>query len=204
MKLEAPDFHDNSILISALKKGEEKAYMFLLDCYHKRLHAYALSLINDEAMAQDIIQSVFLKTWQFRRKLYPKFSIQSFLYKSVYNEFINTYQKNQSMLLLQRKYMESLNEIVENTDTADLDKMMELVLLEIPNLPTKCQRVFILSKKEGLTNIEISEYLNISIKTVEAQITKAFSILRKKLGNRFKMVMFLVFGIGERVKSHRC
>ena len=65
---------------------------------------------------------------------------------------------------------------------------------EINNLPPKCQKVFILSKKEGLTNIEISEHLNISIKTVEAQITKAFGILRERLGKKYDMLLFIFFG----------
>lgn len=198
MKSKRPNFHDNVILISALKKGEEEAYMFLLDTYHRKLHAYALSLINDFAMAQDIVQSVFLKTWQFRKKLDSKFSVQSFLYKSVYNEFVNTYHKKQSMLVLQRKYLESLNEVVENVETIELEKMITLVMNEIPNLPPKCQKIFILSKKEGLTNFEIAEYLNISIKTVETHITKAFSILRRKLGEKFEMVLFLIFGLQKK------
>jgi len=187
-------FYDNEILVAALKRGDEKAYMFLLDEYHGKLHAYALSLINDFSMAQDIVQSVFLKTWQFRKNLDSRFSIQGFLYKLVYNEFVNTYQKKQSMMLLQQKYVESLKQVVEKTDAKEFEKLVALVTKEISKLPTKCQQIFNLSKKEGLTNIEIAEYLNISVKTVENQITKAYSILRKKLKTRLEMVFFLVFG----------
>ncbi|WP_211344243.1 sigma-70 family RNA polymerase sigma factor [Flavivirga rizhaonensis] len=52
----------------------------------------------------------------------------------------------------------------------------------------------ILSKKEGLTNIEIVEYMNVSIKTVEVQITKAYTILRKLIGDELRHILFLVFG----------
>ncbi|MDC6365860.1 MULTISPECIES: RNA polymerase sigma factor [Flavobacteriaceae] len=187
-------FQDNKILISALKNGDEKAYMFLLDEYHSKLHAYALGLINDFSMAQDIVQTVFLKTWQFRQKLDARFSIQGFLYKLVYNEFVNTYQKNQSTLLLQRKYIESLNNVVEKTDKEEMATLVALVTKEIAKLPARCQQIFNLSKSEGLTNMEIAEHLNISVKTVENQITKAYSILRKQLKDKFEMVMFLVFG----------
>jgi len=51
----------------------------------------------------------------------------------------------------------------------------------IEQLPPKCKETLLLSKKEGLTNIEIAEYLDVSIKTVEGQISKAFKILREKL-----------------------
>tara|TARA_R110000868_G_scaffold193350_1_gene438190 strand:- start:21047 stop:21655 length:609 start_codon:yes stop_codon:yes gene_type:complete len=188
------NFDDNAILIQNLVNGNEKAYMFLLDTYHRRLNAYALTLVSDQDQAKDIVQNVFLKTWKSRKKLKTQFSIQSFLYKAVYNEFINSYQKNKAMMLLQKKYLESLGEVVEETDTNLLEQMITVVNNEIQNLPPKCQKVFILSKKEGLTNIEISEYLNVSIKTVEAQITKAFSILRERLGKKYEMIFILVFG----------
>jgi RNA polymerase sigma-70 factor (ECF subfamily) len=59
--------------------------------------------------------------------------------------------------------------------------MTKLLNESISNLPKKCKEVFILSKKDGLTNIEIAEYLNISIKTVESHITQAFKLLKKSI-----------------------
>lgn len=188
------DLTDNTVLVELLKKGEEKAYLYLLKTYHRRLNAYALSLVGDHAMAQDIVQNVFLKTWKFRHRLDGQYSIQSFLYKSVYNEFINDYQKNRAMMLLQKKYLESLGEIVEETEEGSLEKMIAVVDKEIGKLPPKCKTVFILSKKEGLTNHEISEHLCVSVKTVEAQITKAFNILRGKLGEKYKTVFMFIWG----------
>jgi RNA polymerase sigma-70 factor (family 1) len=187
------DFEDNIILMESLKNGDEKAYKFLLNKFHRKLNAYALTLVNDHSMAQDIVQNVFLKTWKNRNKLNPEFSIQSFLYKSVYNEFINTYQQNKAMMLLQQKYVDSLQQVVETTDENSIERMLAIINREIQNLPPKCQNVFILSKKEGLTNIEIAEHLEISIKTVEAQISKAFKILKEKLKDNYNMMLFLLF-----------
>lgn len=187
-------FNDNSTLIENLQVGNEKAYMFLLDTYHKRLYGYALSLVHDSAMAEDIVQNVFLKTWKSRKKLNKQFPIKSFLYKAVYNEFLNSYQKKKAMMLLQQKYIESLGEVIEEADDSLIEKMITIVNEEIKKLPPKCQKVFILSKKEGLTNVEISDHLNVSIKTVEAQITKAFSILRKSLEKKHEMIFFVFFG----------
>ena len=68
--------------------------------------------------------------------------------------------------------------------------MCKIFTEEIEKLPPKCKDVFMLSKIEGLTNIEISEHLDLSIKTVEAQITKAYSKLRNRLGEQYK-VLFL-------------
>ena len=189
------NFDDNTTLMEYLIKGEEKAYTFLLNKFHRKLHVYALTLVNDHSMAQDIVQNVFLKTWNSRNKLNPEFSIQSFLYKSVYNEFINSYQQNKAMMLLQQKYVESLHQVVETTDENSIERMVAVINNEIKNLPPKCQQVFILSKKEGLTNIEIAEHLDVSIKTVEAQISKAFKILKEKLKDNYNTMLFLLFAV---------
>lgn len=179
--------YENERLIENLKKGEEEAYIYLVDKYHRRLHAYVLTLTDNHTFAQDIVQKVFLKTWQFRKKLNSNFSIQSFLYKSTYNEFVNTYKKDQAVMSLQMRYYESLTEIVEVANDTSIQKMITLVTNEIEKLPPKCRQIFSLSKKEGLSNMEIAEYLGISPKTVENQISKAFKVLRKKLRKKHEL-----------------
>ena len=187
------DFSDNLVLVRQLKNGQEKAYIYLLDRYHTRLCAYALSLTNDQGQAEDIVQNVFMKTWRFRKKLDTYYSVQSFLYKSTYNEFLSSYRKDKAVTLLEQKYMESLYQVVEDADDVAITKMITLVRSEVQQLPPKCKQVFSLSKEDGLTNVEIAECLNISIKTVESQITKAFKILREKLGDKYEMILFFIF-----------
>lgn len=174
------NFKENANLILHLKRGNDKAYSFLVKCYNHQLCVYANSLVNDKSLAEDIVQNVFIKTWEKRKYLRENFSIKSFLYKSVYNEYIDQYRKNRSVTVLEKKYIEALDTIVEN-DYNVLEKLYLLVQKEIQNLPPKCKNIFLLSKQEGLSNIEISEYLNVSIKTVEAHITKAFSLIRERV-----------------------
>tara|TARA_R110000868_G_scaffold363272_2_gene625549 strand:+ start:6113 stop:6694 length:582 start_codon:yes stop_codon:yes gene_type:complete len=187
------DAEENRRLIEKLITGEEKAYILLLEKYHKQLNAYAVTLTHDQSTAQDIVQNVFLKTWKSRKKLNPEFSIRNFLYKCVYNEFLNSYQKNKSVVLLHQKYIEYSHEIAIEMDNNMMIKMMDIVNREIKNLPPKCQKVFVLSKKEGLSNSEIADYLDISIKTVEAQITKAFRILKNELGDKYETILMIIF-----------
>lgn len=187
------DYSNHEILIKGLKKGEEKAYEFLIDTFYRKLLAYSISLINDKAMAEDIVQNVLMKTWQYRKKLDHNHSIQGFLYKSVYNEFVNVYQKSRSTTLLHYKYLEGLEDIALQTNEKQIEHFITIVTEEIQKLPPKCRKVFTLSKLEGLTNHEISDHLEISVKTVEAQITKAYTHLRKRLGRQYKTILLLFF-----------
>jgi RNA polymerase sigma-70 factor (ECF subfamily) len=180
-------------LIAALKKGESKSYSYLVDSFHHRLCVYAYGLTGDSDLSEDIVQNVFISIWKQRLNLKDDFSLKNYLYRSVYNEFIDQYRKKRSVVELEKKYIDALSTIVEEDETS-LDKLIALVKQEIENLPPKCKQIFILSKQEGLTNIEIAEYLNISIKSVEAHITKAFTILRKAVGEKINGLLFLLFG----------
>jgi len=188
------DFEENANLIFHLKKGNEQAYSFLVNCYNHRLCVYANSLINDKSLAEDIVQNVFIKTWEKRKFLIADFSIQSFLYKSVYNEYIDQYRKNRSVTLLEKKYIEALDTIVEE-DYSVLERLYLMVQKEVQNLPPKCKNIFLLSKQEGLSNIEISEHLNVSLKTVEYHITKAFCLIRERVDPKISKttVFFILF-----------
>lgn len=191
--MKSEDYNDNDVLIESLKNGDEKAYNYLIDKYHHNLCVYANSLVKNIYSAEDIVQNVFIKVWEQRTRLKTDHAIKSFLYKLVYNEFIDLYRKNQSLFSLEKSYYDALNSIVLEDDSESLQRVISVVNREIQNLPPKCKEVFILSKKEGLTNIEIAEHLDVSIKTVEAQITKAFSILRSSLDEKIKNFLFLLF-----------
>ena len=164
--------------ILLLKSGDESAFTELINKYNRRLFAYAVSLSGDYSLAKDIVQDVFLKTYEFRKRLNPEFSIEGFLYRSVYNQFINVYHKNKSLLKVHDEYVRFLNQIIDESKDSEFDKLIKIVNESINNLPKRCKEIFVLSKKEGYTNLEISEILNISIKTVEAQITIAFKSIR--------------------------
>ncbi len=189
------DFSINSVLIDELEKGNEKAFAYLVESYNHRLCVYANSLVNDPIKSQDIVQNVFIKTWEKRQSLRNNFSLKGFMYRSVHNEFIDQYRSSKSLMAIEKLYMDTLLQFEMEPERQGTEEIMEKVMAVINDLPPKCKQIFLLSKKEGLDNIEIAEYLEISRKTVENQITKAFGILREKLGKKYQSVLLLIFGI---------
>lgn len=177
----ADDFSDDITLIEALEKGDEKAFAFLMNHYFKKLCVYAQSLCKDKDQAEDIVQNVFLKLWKRRESLNNTTKLNSLLYKSVYNEFIDQYRQTKKVILLEKKHIDLLSKVVDEEPDSNFDKLVKTINSEIDNLPPKCKEVVILSKKEGLTNIEIAEFLKISIKSVESHITKAYKIIKDRI-----------------------
>jgi len=187
-------FLNSKTLKSELAKGNEKALNFLMDLHHHSLSVYAYSLSHDTDTAKDIVQNVFIRLWEKRDDIQKIQSIKDFLYKSVYNEFINQYRKDiRRSLAYNKKHTQALSYIVESLDEDLLKKQVGIVKLEIEKLPSRCKETFLLSKQDGLTNAEIANYMKVSTKTVERQITKAFDILRTKLKSDISPLLFLLF-----------
>lgn len=186
-------YEDSETLVKDLREGKEEAYSHIIDVYSQRLFGYALTLTSDHAMAQDIVQNVYLKTWEKRKNINIHTSLQNYLFKSVQNEFLNQYKKRRSKMILEHKYFKALENTTSLVEEKSFDDLIKKITKEVQNLPPKCREIFLMSRREGLTNLEISEYLNISIKTVEAQITKSFSVLREKLGDEYTKVINLFF-----------
>jgi len=195
------DFSNNKILIEYLRKGHEGAFVYLMDTYHKKLCVYAKSLCRDIYVAEDIVQNIFLSVWVRRRKLKDAYSIQSYLYQSVYNEFINQHRKKATLITLEKEYIKTLNIILEGEDTSELSRLIALVKQEIQELPPKCKEIFVMGKQEGMTYAEIAEHLNISFRTVENQMSKAFAIIREKVGDKMNTILFLLFGMHRKLKA---
>ncbi|MDA9139521.1 RNA polymerase sigma-70 factor [Flavobacteriaceae bacterium] len=180
------------VFVEKLKNGDNNAYTLLMNDYYKNLCGYANLFTKDPSKSEDIVQNVFVKIWIYRKKIDPNIPIKKYLYKSVYNEFIDQYRKNKSVISLEDKYLKVIDTIIDD-NSLDIEKLMMNVNREIDKLPEKCKRVFILNKKEGLTHDEIAEYLQISTKTVESHITRAFKILNQKLGNKIKSILIIIF-----------
>ncbi|PXX30602.1 RNA polymerase sigma factor [Arenibacter sp. ARW7G5Y1] len=193
------DYSINKILAESLKDRKVAAYEYLMETYHHKLCIYAEGLCRDTYLAQDIVQNVFLRVWERHRNLNENLSIKNYLYQSVYNEFINQYRKKDNMIPLETEYIKTFKEIFDDDDDKDLTRLIILVQAEIQRLPPKCKEIFILGKQEGLTYTEIAEYLNVSFRTVENQMSKAFSIIRTKVSYKINTLLFLLFRIRKEV-----
>lgn len=185
-------FNNQKDFIRQLKKGDDFAYSHLLDLYYKELCNYATSLARDDFKSEDIVQSVIIRMWDKREKLNADISIKNYLYKSVYNEFIDQYRKDLSVSILERKYIEGIDYFIENETENKSKRLIKLVKKEIKELPKKCKETFLLSKKSGLSYKEIADFQNLSVNTVENQMAKALSILRKKLKDNMTLLLFLL------------
>lgn len=184
---------EQNIDIRAIQKGDRKAFATLIESYYKETFWYARSLTRSEALAKDLTQEVFSKLWEKRKKLKEGVVIKGWLFQSIRNKYLDYVKKTKKeTYLLETAFANTLNSVIQKETEEGVSKKMAIIEKEIQNLPKKCHEVFLLSKKEGLTNNEIAEHLGISIKTVEGHLTKAFKTLKEKVIEKIQL-LFMIF-----------
>jgi len=182
------------LLLTNLRKGDEKAYKYLYDLHYANLVVYCYNLTKDQDRAEDIVQQTFVKIWMKRSTLQIHSSLKNYLYRSVYNTFIKDYRKlkKEELALLEIKNS-VLIDFVERDETI-LEEKIQLVNRAIDQLPKKNREVFLLSRKSGYKHKEIAKKLDISEKTVEKHISRATLMIKKwfKENNVSLLIAFLL------------
>lgn len=143
------------------------------------LGMYALRLVDDADIAEDLEQEAFMKAWLYIENGGRIDNFSSFMYRTVRNVCLSYLRDRKETL--DESNIPDVGE--EEIDTSLRDTK---IWKAIDGLPDKCREVFLMSKRDGLTNEEIAEELGISIKTVKNQMTKAFSRLREALSDGHK------------------
>jgi RNA polymerase sigma-70 factor (ECF subfamily) len=188
----------NDLLIK-VKQNDVAAFQLIFDTYYSSLAYYAFKLVNDKSAAEDIVQEVFVNFWAKRQQWEITTSLSAYLYKAVKNSCLNhlKFRKVRTAYAEQTNFSESEDALIpEQIDAKHLEQLIESSLMD---LPAARQRIFRLSREEGLKYREIADQLDISIKTVEAQMGKALKFMRERL----KDFLIILFGIClSLIKNH--
>ena len=177
-------------LLFLLKKGNMRAFNRIYKKYWKRLFTYAYKIFEDKHICEDLVQEVFIKLWRNASESTIN-NLEAYLFKAVKYQISNNIRR----LKWTASHDESLNEVVSANRTEsriELDELQQLVEASVQMLPAKCQEVFRLSRNEHLSNQEIADRLNISIRTVEAHIHQALKLMKGHILNTvISVVIFL-------------
>jgi RNA polymerase sigma-70 factor (ECF subfamily) len=169
-------------IILQLKEGSKEAFRTLFDTFGPKIHAFAKSYLKNDEDAEELLQDVFLKLWEIRANLDTSKNIKSFLYKICVNLIYDLIRRKN----IEQAYLEYSGQnhpsFGENTwHEVIYNDMLNNLETFVAAMPEQRQRIFRLSKEEGLSNDEIATQLNLSKRTVENQLYRAVSFLKEKL-----------------------
>jgi RNA polymerase sigma-70 factor (ECF subfamily) len=182
------------LIAARIKLGDEQAFELLFRKYYNRLCAFSNKFVNDPEVSREIVQDVFTKVWEGRNEIDPEDSLRSYLFKIAQNLSINNLRRSK----VESRYAEIFKLVyVEYHEFSAHESLLAKELEEniahsIGNLPAECRKIFELSRNEGLKYREIAETLNISVKTVEAQMCKALRFLRVELNEYLTLLLITI------------
>jgi RNA polymerase sigma-70 factor, ECF subfamily len=187
------ELEDNIDLIKNLKNGDAQSMELLFRRLYPQLCAFANKFLHDTDEAEEVVQEVFYKIWKNRQNLDENQSVKCYLFTSVKNSCFTFLEhskvKDKYATLLEYVYLTSNNNTTHDTlIVSELEKDFSQAL---EKLPPDCRKVFELSRFEGLKYHEIAARLNISIKTVETQMSRALSKIRVQLKDYLVIICLL-------------
>ncbi|GGH81640.1 RNA polymerase sigma-70 factor (ECF subfamily) [Filimonas zeae] len=183
----------SSGVIQMVKAQDEQAFEQLFRTYFKSLHSYAFTILNSEAVAEEMVQQVFYKLWEKKEQMDVHTSVKAYLYRAVHNESLN-YLKHHTIKSKHQTYaMQQQQNNYEHSAGEKLAgrELEQQIRQALNDLPEQCRTIFQLSRYEELKYREIADQLGLSIKTVEAQMGKALKLLRLKLAD-FLAIMLTI------------
>ncbi len=159
-----------------LKLGDEGAFDALFRHYSSLVYRFSYSYLKSRVEAEEIVQDCFLKIWEKRQSLRDDVPLQGYLFTAAHHAILNHLRRSKHHLRFQT-HLATLSPALA-TNGAEYSEMEALYLAALQKLPPKRRQIFILSRQQGLSYPEIAQQLNLSVKTVEAQIMQALKFLR--------------------------
>ncbi len=166
--------------------------------YYPPLCAFAKKYISDVDEVKDIVHQVFVSLWQRRDEVDAGTSLKSYLFTGVHNRCLNYIRDRKKIVKFNTPQdVGELREYLQSHDHLESEETMSRINRALDELPEKSREIFMMNRFDNLKYREIAERLNISVKTVETQMSRALKTLREKLSDLIMgLIIFLLNILG--------
>lgn len=184
---------EERFLLSAMQRGDLKAYGVLFRRYYPMLCAYATKFVELKD-AEEIVQDVMLWLWENRETQTFETSLSQYLFKTVYHRAINLIVRHQSQLRADTLFYENMQEMLQDTDFYQLEELQKRIREAVDALPPTYREAFVMHRFDNKSYKEIAEILQVSQKTVDYRIQQALKQLRITLKDYLPLILLLLPG----------
>ena len=182
-------------LLTELKNGSFQAFERLYNMYSGKLYNFIMRISSgNQYMAEEVVQSAFIRVWEVRERVEPESSFISFLCTIAKNLLMNMYQR-QTVEYVYNEYLKNtgVDRDSQTEESIDLRFLNEYIDSLAEELPAQRKKIFILSKRQNYTNKEIAEMMGISESTVATQLSLAVKFMREEFMKHYDKIVALLF-----------
>lgn len=167
-------------LTDRIKTGDYQAFRILFERYYSMLCNFSTRYVADDFVSEDVVQEVFAKIWEDRKKMTIRDSVKSYLFSAVRNQSLNRIKSENIRSSYNSDFVRQIDIRVTEVEIEN-EEFRNYLFQCIDKLPPRCREVFEKSRFEDMKQEKIASSLDISIKTVKAQIGKALQLIRSCL-----------------------
>jgi RNA polymerase sigma-70 factor (family 1) len=183
-------------LLQQLQRGEVSAFSSLYHQHSKTLYRKIVWMVNDEEVAKELLQDLFLKLWESREKIDLTKPFRSFLYTIAVNLVYDYFRKATKRKELESHILTLAVDYYTHVEEAMISKeTLEMLNDVINQLPPQRKQIFVLCKVDGKSYDEVSEMLNISRSTIHDHIVKANRMIKDYLSKHPDILLYLLISV---------
>lgn len=179
--------HTDSELLKIFYEDGSKGLELIFKEYYEMMCMSALRITKERSLAEDIVQEVFYELYRKRETIQIQ-SLVGYLKRSVYNRSLNKIKSNKDIFDSDDLNIELSDNSINSQEGMEFKELEDYLHEVIERLPEKCRLVFVLNRFEELSYKEVAKKMDISVKTVENQMSKALRILRDEMVNYRKLL----------------
>ena len=171
----------DAALIAAVRSGEDRAFDALFKRWYPQVYKFLLSLVKENALAEDLAQGVFMKVWLFRERLDPSKSLKNYLFVLSRNAALDVFKSKRHLLMTDTAVPPEKTAPEKTEHKAEYGETNREILHLVDNMPAQRRQIFRMSRYQQLSSEEIAQKTGLSVRTVEKHIQLALQDLRKSL-----------------------
>ena len=183
---------DNDFLLSAVQRGDQKAFDTLFRRYYPMLCAYGHRFLDLED-AEEIVEDSLLWIWENRETLVIESSLNSYLFKMVYRRALNKLAHIDATQRADTRFYEEMQEMLQDTDYYQIEELAKRIEDAVAALPESYREAFVMHRFRDMSYKEIAETLGVSPKTIDYRIQQALKQLRVDLKDYLPLLLPLLF-----------
>lgn len=179
--------------VEKLKKGDLEAFDTIYNIYASKLHSFGYKYLKSETEAEELVQSVFIKLWEKRKKIDTELSFRSYLFTIAYNDICKLFRSRNYL----REYVSETSATKSSSSSlteegTEYQSVLEEVNRIVESLPDNQKKAFIKSRFEGKTSKEIAVEMGMSPATVDNYVSAALKLIRSRLGSDSLIIILFV------------
>lgn len=192
-----PESYSDDDCFRLLKQGDSGVLQYLIRIYSPVLNRYLVQITSiNSAEAEDVVLEVFIKLWERRSRFTSFGEVKGFLYVAARNGGLNLLRGKQR----EKKRAATFTQLYGNETAIGSEAETETVYAEllaeirksIYSLPPRMREIFILSYYKKRSDKWIAAHLDLSHQTVRNHKTRALALLRKWLGKKDPVLLFIL------------